>query len=417
MNLLINFLAGFVLVAGVFSAQPQDIFNYGGTVGSNYGPADWGKVTCENPETCPGWPDDWEKFNPFIPYEGSKNKCKDCSKSNSQECKMHKQSPIHLFRNVTSRRECHDRHGMKHDTGSCAFGQMSFLVERHALRAFQPMHQDGTIDCAHPSRIDFSMGFPEPWNLVFTDIKVPSEHTQDGKRYSAEVQMAHTYSVNEDGRLIGKVSIFLEADERAPTYDFLDLYIRRWNVEATLVQDACRRRNLLAEQSIETFRSNRVSDTKLEEDEFMGTRLLNTPPNPFRRKFHAYDWIRKAGTQYYFRYEGSQGVPPCLEVVHWRVIKDSIKVPPSQIRRLEELIANRINPETCRLETAGVPRANNPALVNVTRPMQTTTNAHKVVYCECLDWESDRPNDQAYCKLPMPQRGALRYWKLNNTLA
>jgi hypothetical protein len=52
MNLLINFLAGFVLVAGVVSAQPQDIFNYGGTVGSNYGPADWGKVTCENPETC-----------------------------------------------------------------------------------------------------------------------------------------------------------------------------------------------------------------------------------------------------------------------------------------------------------------------------------------------------------------------------
>ena len=79
---------------------------------------------------------------------------------------------------------------------------------------------------------------------------------------------------------------------------------------------------------------------------------------------HAYDWIKKSGTQYYFRYEGSQGVPPCLEVVHWRVMKDSIRVPCKQILQLEQLVANRVNPTSCLRETAGRPRqVNNTNLV------------------------------------------------------
>lgn len=150
----------------------------------------------------PGWPDDWEKFNPFIPYDGAKNMCKDCSHSKDKECLLHKQSPIHLFRNITSKRQCEDRHSMLHLTGSCAFQDMSFSIERHSLRAYQPMLADGTIDCAVPSSIDFSMGFPNPWNLVFTDVKVPSEHTQDGFRYDAEIQLSHIYSDNIVDRLV-----------------------------------------------------------------------------------------------------------------------------------------------------------------------------------------------------------------------
>ena len=150
----------------------------------------------------PGWPDDWEKWNPFIPYHGTNNMCKDCSKSKVRECTLHKQSPIHLFRNVTKSKECADRHAMLHDSGTCELRKMSFSIEQHALRAYQPMLADGTIDCTEPSTIDFSMGFPNPWTLVFTDIKVPSEHTQDGKRYDAEVQLAHIYSVDKEDKLV-----------------------------------------------------------------------------------------------------------------------------------------------------------------------------------------------------------------------
>lgn len=33
-------------------AQSQDRFNYNRTVGNNYGPKNWGKITCANKDTC-----------------------------------------------------------------------------------------------------------------------------------------------------------------------------------------------------------------------------------------------------------------------------------------------------------------------------------------------------------------------------
>lgn len=84
--------------------------------------------------------------------------------------------------------------------GSCGFGRMKMSMERHGLRAYQPMNPDGSVDCAEPANIDFSMGFPEPWHLVYTDFKVPSEHTLDGKRYDAEIVLAHIYSVDKPNK-------------------------------------------------------------------------------------------------------------------------------------------------------------------------------------------------------------------------
>jgi hypothetical protein len=45
-------------------------------------------------------------------------------------------------------------------------------------------------------RIDFSKGFSQWWHLSHTDFHVPSEHTQEGKRYAGEIQMYHWYSVS-----------------------------------------------------------------------------------------------------------------------------------------------------------------------------------------------------------------------------
>ena len=190
----------------------------------------------------------------------------------------------------------------------------------------------------------------------------------------------------------------------------MELYIHRWKLQEKLTKDKCTRRNLFETQTNDKLRGSLAHDNALEE-ESKTTRSLEELQFQFRRNFHAYDWIKKVGTQYYFRYEGSQGVPPCLEVVHWRVMKDSIRVPYKQIHQLESMIANRIDPVTCIPDTAGRPRVNNSTMVDVTRPVQTSTSAHKIVYCECLDWESKRPNDQAYCNLTMTERKVRPYWR------
>jgi len=143
----------------------------------------------------PGWPEDWEWLDARIPYGEDGNSCLDCHNKKTGQCNVHKQSPLHLLRNITDSRRCNDRHKMAFKTGDCArFLDMQFTLDRHALRAFQPLFANGTSMCQSPSNIDFSMGFPDPWHLTFTDVKVPSEHMQDGKRYDAEVVLSHEYS-------------------------------------------------------------------------------------------------------------------------------------------------------------------------------------------------------------------------------
>lgn len=419
--------------ASAFLAD-EDTFNYGVTVGNNYGPKDWEKVACTDHRTCPGWPDNWEKLNDFIPYQEAENQCKDCDATEqifghrSPECRKHKQSPIHLDRTITYDRECKDRHLMAFLRGSCGFGRMKMTMERHGLRAYQPMNPDGSVDCAEPANIDFSMGFPEPWHLVYTDFKVPSEHMMDGKRYDAEIVLAHIYSVDKPNKHIGKVAVMLEAGDESDFYDFLDLYIRRFRKERRLVKEACKagiatnstspqpgRRSLLRSTYPASFQN--LTD----EVELMEQRELTSKPRNqqvFRRSFHVYDWLKKVDTEYYFRYEGSQGVPPCLEEVHWRVMKDPIRVAPSQIAWLERLTANRIDPTTCEPSTAGRrrdPSDENNITVDVNRPIQSTTNSHKLVFCECVDWPSRRKRDQEWCKLPISERGVFHYKKSNIT--
>lgn len=95
-----------------------------------------------------------------------------------------------------------------------------------------------------------------------------------------------------------------------------------------------------------------------------------------------------------------------MEAVHWRVMKDPIKVAPSQIEELQELMANRIDKKTCDPDHAG--RRRNGKL-QFNRPIQTTTRDHRVVFCECVDWPSKQTEDQRWCAKPDSVRGVTPY--------
>jgi len=86
-------------------------------------------------------------------------------------------------------------------------------------------------------------------------------------------------------------------------------------------------------------------------------------------------------------------------------MKDPIRVAPSQIEALEDLLATRKDPTTCKLETAGKDIGD--GRVDVTRPSQTNTRAHRLVFCECVDWPSKKVEDREWCNLSMEERGVL----------
>ena len=107
--------------------------------------------------------------------------------------------------------------------------------------------------------------------------------------------------------------------------------------------------------------------------------------------------------------EGSLTEPPCIQTAHWRVMRRTIKVAPSQIRALEKLLSERIDPDTCEAYNAGRPRGGDSTAVDVNRPLQNTRHSHKLVYCECVDWASRFPTDGEYCSFSMKERGVSNF--------
>ena len=136
------------------------------------------------------------------------NNCKWCPAG--ADCGQTRQSPIDLNRDIgllshPNSKECPDWHHMKYFEGSCSWNDLvdnrgsihrnNFLIRRHALQILQPVDEDGELECngrEYP-KLDVSKGFPNWFHLVHTEISVPSQHTQEGKRYDAEVSLAHFY--------------------------------------------------------------------------------------------------------------------------------------------------------------------------------------------------------------------------------
>jgi hypothetical protein len=242
------------------------------------------------------------------------------------------------------------------------------------------------------------MGFPDPWLLRYTDVTIPSQHTIDKKRYSAEIILSHTYSnINKTDKLIGNVAILVDVGTEADFYGFFELYLQRWEAAAAQVAVNCNQRRGLGRNVVKPDRDLAAVPV----DSYQWLNLTY-----YKGRYHPYMFYHDTGTEYYFRYEGSVIEPPCLEYVHWRVLRLPVKISLSQFERLNALFQNRLNPSTCQKQTAG--RSVN-GTIDVHRPLQTATSAHELVYCECANWHSPEPNDVAYCNLTMEQRGVFNY--------
>lgn len=183
-----------------------------------YPPSQWLKVGCPDQDKCLGWP---SSFDAGVGLEYKNNHCIWCPAGQDSEegyCRKHHSSPINLFRDVAIEGDkdynmCIDVHWMQYLDSSCTFDMLdemdAFTIERHALKIKQPVEHldDGTYRTACQvkglggkwGKIDFSRGFSQWWLLSHTDIHVPSEHTQQGKRYDGEIQLYHSYSIDTDG--------------------------------------------------------------------------------------------------------------------------------------------------------------------------------------------------------------------------
>ena len=161
-----------------------------------------------------GWVDKWE-YGINWELSGGCEWCPESGENLDGSCGRHHQSPINVERFVADEtsgqyKECIDLHWMKYIDSACSYDQLvaknAIFVDRHALRIVQPIVPGGDGNLTHRlacrstdaswGRIDFSKGFSQWWYLSHIDFHVPSEHTQEGKRYDGEMQMYHFYSVS-----------------------------------------------------------------------------------------------------------------------------------------------------------------------------------------------------------------------------
>jgi carbonic anhydrase len=335
------------------------------------------------------------------------------------------------------------------------------------------------------------------WFLSHVDIHTPSEHSQEGKQYDAELQMHHFYSVKMETNEVSTVAIFLQAYETAQPFRILDKLICLWRHYEQTTRSACNLspvtdpypgcfpipRRLLKRREVEQNKTKTKSpfptviDWILAKDRLDQARQVNPSANTttkfpnlvmddvnfedaemddeqwaafiaqesarfqseegmwkeVRREwndtaqaheaFHQrqllagneLDWFNYFAmlgvrTEYYFRYVGSQTIPPCYGNVekdsrrgsnHWRVMKDPIRVHPRQIHEMKRLIRERIAPKddpvmACQPDTAAKVRSD--GTVDTARPLQSTNPAHYDVFCECKDWPSKWPEDREWCR-------------------
>jgi carbonic anhydrase len=255
----------FLLVVPMLVKGQDDLFNYDSTRnwedGTDYGPREWDQVECDDVETCYGWPEKWPLA---VGWSLRRNDCENCEPGDN--CDSHHQSPVPLDRQWGKRKQlgdigvmnCGDNHWMKYESGTCNWEHLkaadAVTVERHALRISQPVEKtdgnDYQLACLTQgrgrifSRLDMSGGFSQWWWLNHVEIHVPSEHTQNGKRYAAEVHMGHFYSAppgtdNGSGNRMATVGIFLDPRDNVEPYPFLDKLICQWRASEDNVRKDC----------------------------------------------------------------------------------------------------------------------------------------------------------------------------------
>lgn len=160
---------------------------------------------------------------------------------------------------------CIDGHWISYYDSSCSYDELreknGFTIERYGLRITQPMttaKKDSgavtggvySIDCIGSDaggrrwgRADFPKGYSQWWLLSHIDFHVPSEHTQEGKRYDGELHMYHFYSqpasVTGVDNEMGTISIYLEVYDEAEDWPVLNKVICAWREAEEKNRAAC----------------------------------------------------------------------------------------------------------------------------------------------------------------------------------
>jgi len=353
--------------------------------GSGYGPKDWGDVSAEDTPEYKYWGQYQEWIEPNL----GKNECNSGGD---------RQSPIDLRYDYATA-ECLEYHEIRDKMGDYAIDDslnIQFEIHPTKLRIayhWEPEEKDSDVkDAILGPSADVPKGWGDQLPVLHVDIKIPSEHTIEGKRFAMEYQV---FLIQNWDRQRGApaFSVLFDVDPRDENRDnahlqrVLNMWQMGFDADATTCeqqQQAGGRRTSDAERpataegggdaaSAEAFLRGNPDEKKKEEEERL--RELQKKGQIWNPWDHEYIFT----SEWFFGYEGSLTEPPCTSFVEWRVIDTPAYLSSRQLSQIKGLIFDHVDPNRGCAPNTQFHRD------SVARPVQPLKgrNVHR---CTCRDF-------------------------------
>lgn len=266
------------------------------------------------------------------------------------------QSPI----NVRSTGfKCKEGHQIRHRRGDWKIddaqikkqilpNKLRLLYDRRPGRASEP----------DPPHADFPNGWGTYADAIHVDVKIPSEHLIEGRRYVAEYQIFHLHHAKTRAPVI---SIMVDANETSPTNDHFQLALDQWQLVFDSDLEECRREAGPQRRDQASGRKNTDAKAgidfpavKWEADEhridkvdshYKNRKLQRQQGKDQAINKDAWDPYHESILRgiYFWGYDGSTTDPPCGEFVAWRVHDTPMIISLQQLSQMKNLLFNHVN--------------------------------------------------------------------------
>ena len=263
-------------------------------------------------------------------------------------------------------------------------------IESNKLRLFfkrRPCANITLVECVEPAPPHAD--FPNNWggyaDLIHVDFKVPSEHTINGERFDAEMQVFH---LHPSRRRTPTVSVVIRASRNGYNPIFQSI-LDQFQVVFNDHGAACLSR-LQRERRRATEQTTRWMTAAIHEDDFSAWTDISTEHNgPAHDESLVRRRLQYSFTPYhellmpslhFFGYEGSITEPPCSEFVSWFVSDTPMQIGLSQLEQMKRLLFQHVSP-TCEKTSVHSGQS-------VARPIQDTFG-RPVWRCTSSDFIAD----------------------------
>ena len=210
-------------------------------------------------------------------------------------------------------------------------------------------------------------------DLQHTDFKIPGEHTLEGERFDAEIQLMHVHLTAP--RVAGiAIPVRAKADGFNREFQYiLNEFQKVWDDDKAKCEAS--KRNL--RQQPQTSSWDEVEEPILYPNATSSRELQD---NINRRHFNPYTDELMPG-MFFYRYDGSITEPPCLDITWWVMDKPCV-ISFGQLNQLKKLLFGHVD-ENCK------PTSVHNKDQEVVRPIQPLGEDRVVQHCPAGSFKSD----------------------------